>query len=247
MNERFATIVRDHPTRFGAFAVLPMDDMDAALDEMTYALDVLGLDGIAATTNVQGVYLGDPRFHDLLAELDRRAATLFVHPTVPPDFDPARLGLNVAILEFMFESTRMATHMVVSGAKAKFPRANIICTHGGGATPYLAPRIGILEPIFGAGPGRPVLAREEIAAGLASFHYDLTATRAAQLDGLRRLVPPERLLMGTDYPMMPDTEIAPAMQAFSAYEGFGEAERQLIVRTNALALFPRLQTALAAA
>jgi 6-methylsalicylate decarboxylase len=79
--------------------------------------------------------------------MDRWEVTLFVHPTVPPGFDLTAGGLNVAILEFMFESTRMAANMFLSGAKARFHRINIICTHGGGTVPYLAARIGILEPI----------------------------------------------------------------------------------------------------
>jgi len=243
MNEHFAAIVRAHPARFGAFAVLPMDDMAAALDELVYALDVLGLDGAGCGTHVDGVYLGDPLFDELLAELHRRQATLFVHPIPPPDFNFKRIGLNASILEFMFDTTRMAAHLVVSGAKARYAKANIICTHGGGTIPYLAPRIGILEPFYGAGPQRRTLSPEEVQAGLASFYYDITATRAPQLDALLQLAPPDRLMMGTDYPMMTESEIPPALAAFAKYSGLSQAERTRIASGNALKLFPRLAQA----
>lgn len=242
MNEAFAGIVDQHPGRFGAFAVLPVDDIDVALDEMAYALDVLKLDGVSLTTSANGRYLGDTYFDPLLEEMHRRATTLFVHPTVPPGFDLAAGGLNPAILEFMFESTRMAANMVLSGAKARFSRVNVICTHGGGAVPYLTPRIGILEPIFGAGHGRPTATRQEIFDGLASFYYDLTAaTHPAQLDAMRRLVPATRLLMGFDYPMMPATEIAPSKALLDSYDGMTVEEKSLITHENAAQLFPRLQ------
>ena len=242
MNEEFASIVSQHPLHFGAFAVLPVDDIDMALDEMAYALDALKLDGVALTTNSGGQYIGDAYFDPLLEEMHRRGATLFVHPGAPPGYDMASPGLNISVLEFMFESTRMAANMVLSGAKAKFHRINIICTHGGGTIPYLAHRIGVLEPLFGAGHGRPTLTRQEIFDGLASFYYDLTAaTDPAQLDAIRRLVPTSRLLMGFDYPMMPATEIAPAKASFEAYGKFAATDQELIARANAGRLFPRLR------
>ncbi|MFM0284492.1 amidohydrolase family protein [Paraburkholderia sediminicola] len=243
MNEEFARIIDRNPARFGAFAALPIDDIDASLDEMAYALDVLKLDGICITTNVNGLYLGDQYFDDLLAEMHRRSATLFVHPTTPPGFALGRLGLNPAIIEYMFETTRMATNMVVTGAKARYSNINVICAHAGGTIPFLAPRISILEPQFGAGPGRETLNSTEIMDGLSSFYFDLTAgTRPASLDGLGHLVPTSKLLMGFDYPMMPATEIAPAMTAFSNYRRFDASDRALITHGNALRLFPRFKS-----
>jgi hypothetical protein len=44
MNEEFANIIARHPKRFGAFAVVPADDLEACVEEMSYALDVLKLD-----------------------------------------------------------------------------------------------------------------------------------------------------------------------------------------------------------
>src|SRR6266404_2508991 len=116
MNEEFAEIVARHPTRFGAFAVVPMDDVDAAAEETAYALDVLELDGVSAITSFGGRYLGHASFDPWFAEMNRRSTTLFAHPGPPPTFDPNLLGMNVAILEFMFESTRMVANMVLTGA-----------------------------------------------------------------------------------------------------------------------------------
>src|SRR5258708_88153 len=107
MNEAFAKIVARHSTRFGAFAVLPLDDMDVTIEEMTYALDVLKLDGVAGGTHVAGAYLGVPRLGAGLGEMTRRGAPLFVHPTPPLNAGQVSMGINVSILEFMFDSTRM--------------------------------------------------------------------------------------------------------------------------------------------
>src|SRR5258708_11600331 len=72
MNEAFAEIIARHPTRFAAFAVLPADDMDASIEEMNYALDVLKLDGVSSGTHVAGAYLGDSRFDAWFGGMNRR-------------------------------------------------------------------------------------------------------------------------------------------------------------------------------
>jgi predicted TIM-barrel fold metal-dependent hydrolase len=81
VNEYGAEAVKDRPDRFGQFASVPLPDVDAALAEAAYALDTLGSDGVVLMTNAGGRYLGDPEFESLWAELDRRAATVFIHPT----------------------------------------------------------------------------------------------------------------------------------------------------------------------
>jgi len=241
MNEEFASIIARHPKRFGAFAVLPLDDMDAAVEEMAYALDVLRLDGVSSSTHIGGVYLGDGRFDRWFAEMNRRATTLFVHPTTPVGSEQVSMGINVAILEFMFDSTRMATNMILSGAKKRFGDIRLICTHGGGTVPYLASRISILEPVFGAGPNRAVLSGEEILSGLATFYFDLTAsTAAAPLDAIRYLVPTSQLMLGFDFPMMPASTVTPSLGRFENYQGLTATDRDKIIHGNAFGLLPGL-------
>src|SRR5262245_56774047 len=50
-NEFLAGIVHDDPARFGGFASVPLPDVEAALREVTYALDELKLDGLLLATS----------------------------------------------------------------------------------------------------------------------------------------------------------------------------------------------------
>ena len=141
-NEEIAACVRSMPQRLGGLAVLPLPDVDAALTELAHALDVLRLDGILLMSNVGGVYLGDPAWERLFAELDRRAAYVFVHPALPPYAQP--LPWPVWLYEFPFDTTRAIVQMIYSGTLERFPQIRIQLSHLGGTAPFLAHRIGSL-------------------------------------------------------------------------------------------------------
>lgn len=93
MNTASRHVVEDHPGRFGFFAHLPTPtDVDAALEEVAYALDELHADGVTLT-NVYGSgadarSLGDDLFDPLWAELDRRHALVFIHGEQTPGSNP---------------------------------------------------------------------------------------------------------------------------------------------------------------
>ncbi|HTU72109.1 MAG TPA: amidohydrolase family protein [Trebonia sp.] len=53
VNEYGAAVAAAHPARFGHFACLPFPDVEGSLTELAYALDRLGSDGVAVTTNAR--------------------------------------------------------------------------------------------------------------------------------------------------------------------------------------------------
>ena len=232
LNEFAAETVRDHAPRFGAFASLPLPDVDGALEEIRYALDTLGLDGVALQSNYDGVYLGDAAFDAVFAELNRRAAVVFVHPVSPPNFAAMSVGITAPILEYPFDTTRMATNLLRSGTIERCPDMRLILAHGGGTIPFVYPRLGL---VLGA----------ERAGLMSSFFYDLTAaTTAGQMAALAVIARPDRLLMGFDYPFMNRAMNAPFLKAIETQSLSPEARRGL-TRENALRLFPRMAAALA--
>jgi predicted TIM-barrel fold metal-dependent hydrolase len=111
VNELSAELIRDHPDRFGGYAALPLSDVDGALRELEYGLDVLKLDGVVLFSNARGVYLGDPRFRSLFDELERRAAVVFVHPTASPDSAVRGLGLPDTLIDFTANTTRAVAQL----------------------------------------------------------------------------------------------------------------------------------------
>ncbi len=244
INDAIAEIIVRHPTRFGGLATIPGHLADATLKEIEYALDTLKLDGVATSTSINDVYLGEPAFDPWFEELNRRGTTLFIHPWTLSTARQADLGLNLSALEFMFDTTRMLANMVVSGAKKRFSNIRMISTHGGGTMPFLLQRFQHLEVHFGAGH-RPTVAADEIREVLSSFYYDLTAaTTPVQLLGMLDLIPTSQLLMGVDIPFMPHFTIGEAIKAVECYHKFSSDDLEKILHGNALRLFPRLATRL---
>ena len=247
MNEEYAATVRGQPDRFGAFAVLPLDDIDAAIAEVGYALDHLGLDGVCLPSNWQGQYFNDERFLPLFAELDRRRALIFVHPVHPVYMEQLGLPYNMAIMEFMFDTTRMLTSLVYSGIRKRFPNFELISTHGGGTMPYLSARISAVAARLGVGNGR-TMPPADVLEGFKSFHFDLSAsTSDTTLGSLLNLVPSTRLMFGSDVPIAPEGLIPVSKGQLGATRLLDDRQRQDIFSGTALKLLPRLSKAIAAA
>lgn len=141
-NEAMAEMILKYPGKFGAFAVLPLPDVEGALAEIEYALDVLKLDGIGFVSNYHDEYLGNTLFNEIFVEMQKRKAVGYVHPSVPSkDFvRPAFTPLDY-FEEFTFCTTRAATNLILSGTMERCPDVKLFFSHMGGVLPYLRWRL----------------------------------------------------------------------------------------------------------
>jgi predicted TIM-barrel fold metal-dependent hydrolase len=236
-NETSARLASDYPQRFGAFAVLPLPDTEAALLELEYALDTLKLDGVTLLASIDDKYLGDPAFDGLFTELNRRKVVIFVHPAVPPGSDVAKLTLPPSIVEFPIDTTRAIANLLYSGTFERCPDIGFIFPHGGGTVPYLAWRIALGEWL----PGMRERVPQGAIAYLKNLYYDTAlSTTSHTLRSLQELVDPSHILFASDFPFLPEPVVAANFADFQSYDGFDEKDRRLIERDNALRLFPRL-------
>ncbi|MCK9579762.1 MAG: amidohydrolase [Methanoregula sp.] len=235
MNEICADLVRDHPARFGAFAILPLPDVDAALSELKYALEVLHLDGVTLLSNYDGYYLGDPRFDRLLAELNRRKAVVFVHPMTPPGMEAIHLGFPEMMMDVCFDTTRTAYSLVLSGQTEKYPDIRFILSHAGGTVPYIVARVKGAAMFCQLGKTIP----KGLEYYLQRFYYD-TALSAAPcaLSSLHALVDSSRILFGSDYIFATDVAFERGRKGIREYGRFTGEDIAAIECGNTRALFP---------
>jgi predicted TIM-barrel fold metal-dependent hydrolase len=237
-NEFAAQLVHSHPDRFGSFAALPLPDVDGALEELSYALDVLKLDGVLLFSNVQGIYLGNPRLEPVFTELDRRAATVFVHPNPSPDPVAHRLGLPDSLIDFTADTTRAVAEMLYSNRLARTSNVKYIFSHAGGTIPYLAGRFGIVDEMRVI-PGAD--GRRTAAETFRALYWDTAlAFGDPVLRMLRSVVGLDHVVCGTDYPYFRRDLAVGCIAALKRTEELATSERQAVTSANALTLFPRL-------
>jgi len=245
-NEYSAQLISDHPNRFGAFAALPLFDMEDALKELEYAIDKLNLDGVALLTNVQGIYLGDPKYDELFAELNRRQTVVHIHPTDPPFGNISNIKVPNALIEAPFDTTRAVTNMVHNGIMDRYPNIRFILSHGGGATPFLAWKIALIEyqqthrSLRLKATYDFILSKRGPAAGiniLRRLYFDTAlAANSYTLRSLQELVDPSHIMFGTDYVWAQSWMTPMFVKALREYDGFDEQALALVESESALEL-----------
>jgi predicted TIM-barrel fold metal-dependent hydrolase len=236
VNEYCATLTHEHPDRFGFFANAPLPDVDAALAATTHALDDLGADGVSLLANNNGSYLGDPAFDPLLAELDRRAATVLVHPSSL--CGPAVPGIPPFAVDFLLDTTRAVVNLVLHDVPRRFPNLKLILSHAGGFLPYAAYRIGA---VVVAQTGREI---PEILESLSSFYFDTALSSSpTSLPSLLAFAKPGHVLFGSDWPWAPELALSVFSSLLDGHELPPTNTLDGINRKNAEKLFPRLRPA----
>ncbi|WP_210583553.1 amidohydrolase family protein [Streptomyces sp. GESEQ-35] len=237
-NELAAELKRDRPDRFGGFACLPLPDIDGALAELDHALDTLGLDGVVLFSNVQGAYLGDPRFGPLFDELQRRAAVVFVHPNPSPDPGAHALGLPDSLIDFPADTTRAIAQLHYSNTFARTPDVKYVFSHAGGTLPYLAGRFGIIDEMQVI-PGAE--ARATAAETFRRLYWDTALSWSDPvLRMLRDVVGIDRVVFGTDYPYLRRDLAVSCRERIETSPELSDTERTAVLGATAATLIPRL-------
>ncbi|MGE3845130.1 MAG: amidohydrolase family protein [Vicinamibacterales bacterium] len=231
-NEHAAQVARDYPGRFGQFAVLPLPDVDGALAEAEYALDMLKADGIVVLSSYEGKYLGNTAFAPLMDELNRRRAVVFCHPFCSACAVQATLSdAQNRGVEFVFDTTRTILSLLSTGTVTRCPDIRFIWSHGGGTVPFITSRLA------GAASKLP----NGLIPELQKFYYDTAqAFNPYTLPSFKALVPVSQILFGTDYPLGGGSAALVA-RGLRENGGFTEVELRAIDRQNALTLLPRFR------
>ena len=194
-NDLCADLARHYPQRFEVFAIFPLPHMDASLKELARAMDELGMVGAAIGTTVLGKSIADPAFDPLYAELDRRRAILFVHPTGVSACSSCitQAGLTWPV-GAPFEDTVCLLQLMKAGIPTRYPNVKIIISHLGGTLPFLIRRLDLQAPMFmPKGAEKPgVLAR--------SFWCDTVNGHPSALRDACDCYGTRKVLLGTDYP-----------------------------------------------
>lgn len=257
-NSYAADLKKRMPDRFGYWASLPIPDVDLCLQEIEKSAEE-GCDGYVMLTNGHGHYLGDPILDPIFAELNKRKAILFIHPTTPcisctPEVankagasteqptkaTPFAGKFPNPMLEFLFDTARVVSNMFLGGTISRCPDLRIILPHLAGASPPLLSRwTGFSTLVPGAFEACPEEAAKE--ALNRQFWFDMAGFPfPGQIVGLLKGagISHERVMYGSDFPFTkaPGVEYLRDRMDEGVRGMFDEKEIEDIYRDNALKL-----------
>jgi aminocarboxymuconate-semialdehyde decarboxylase len=222
MNEWLGSQVGEH---FDGFGILPMQDPQlaaAALDEVRS----LGLRGVEIGSNVNGEVLHSGRYDELFAEAARLSLTVFVHPFHPHGFDTMTGGPAASGVTFPNEIGFALGGLIAEGVVAAHPDLRLCASHGGGSLGLLLPRLDrmwLMDSAF----------RERLPDMPSSYarrvYVDLLVFSPHALAYILDVVGDDRVVVGSDYPFMPDRPGA----VLDELATLGQGQRRRIEEDNA--------------
>lgn len=238
-NEEGAKIALKYPNKFGLIASLPLHNVKDSIEEIKYSLDVLNADGFAFPTNALGVYLGDPCLDPILEELNKHKAVVIIHPNRPSSV-PGNVaeGLPIPAMEFLFDTTRTVTNMILKGTIRRFKDIKFVIPHAGAFLPILGDRLdGFFRKSYLLDGGEKV----DVYGELKSLYYDVAGMcLPRQLKILLEIADHSHLFYGSDYPYTPEIGCIMLAEDLDKTEILTDELRQDIYYNNAIKLFPRL-------
>lgn len=236
--------------RFGSFAVLPLGDLDNPDDianaraEAERAIKYLGFDGVGLFSNYRGTYLGDPRLDPVLQTLNSLGAMTFVHPVTPMHPD---LGLPAFLFEFPFDTTRAAVNMSYRSVFTRFPFVRWLLAHAGGALPFLACRVSLLQYVTPVMQNLGLGLLDENNLDYGRLFYDTALSPApSAMKSVREVAPVSHIMFATDWPFSAEIFTIPGDPAPQLPRSFDSTELPKVLRDNALTQFPRLRARIGA-
>jgi predicted TIM-barrel fold metal-dependent hydrolase len=238
-NDFLVDVVKKNPTRFAAFAALPVAAPEQAADELDRRVRQQGFKGTLINGHSRGRYLDDKFFWPILERAEALSVPIYLHPTVPAKAvtDVLYGGFSPAV-SGMFESAGWGWHietgvhlirMALGGVFDRYPKLQVVIGHLGEAVPFMLERLNRNMPVAMTKLDRPLGAylRENVHYTFAGFNFTPTF-----LDLLLE-VGVERIMFSCDHPFASMAEA----RAFLDHIPVSTADRERIAHRNAARLF----------
>jgi hypothetical protein len=234
-NDFLAEGVKNNPTRFAAFASLPIQAPDKAAEEFERRVRQQGFKGALVNGHTRGRYLDDKAFAPILECAQALDVPIYLHPTRPPDavvqalysgFSPAvNAQFAIAGWGWHIETAVHVVRMMLGGVFDRYPKLQIVVGHLGEGLPFMLPRLGKAMPQELTKLARPLgdYLRENVHYTFGGFNFPATFLN------LLLEVGAGRIMFSVDYPYGSMTEA----RAFLMQLPLSPADRERIAHGNA--------------
>lgn len=236
VNDALAGLVREAPERFQGFAMVPTTVQGAMADELSRAVEELGLRGAMIHGLTQGAFADGEPFEPLYAQAAALGVPIYLHPALPDrevtaryyaPFDQSHPDFIRAAWGFGVEAGTQAVRLILSGVFERHPDLKILLGHLGEAIPFWLDRIdaGLSRP--GSAPVNfAEVFRRNFWVTTSGFFSDRALACTIDAMGI------DRVLFAVDWPYADNVK---AVDWLNAYE-MDEADKAKVFEKNARAL-----------
>jgi aminocarboxymuconate-semialdehyde decarboxylase len=197
-NDQAMSWAEQHPSRLIPSMVLPLQEPDLAMQELRRCSENGRVRVINASSSYKGIYLGDACYSDFWSAVAEQELVVWVHPEGVQDPWFQSFGLWNSLGQSIEETKCMAS-LIYGGVMHRHPDVRIVMAHGGGYFPHYMGRLDrnavnrpdSVKNIDGLAP----------STFLRHFYYDTCVYDPEVLRVLLQRVGPDRLIMGSDYPV----------------------------------------------
>jgi aminocarboxymuconate-semialdehyde decarboxylase len=197
LNDAAAARVTHSPKRIIGSLVLPLQDMNLAMAEFKRAVDDLGLKVANVRAEVRGSYLGDAQFRPFWEAAHAHGVAVFMHPDGAKDSWFFPFGMWNSLGQSLEEAKFMAS-VIYEGILETYPRLKLVLAHGGGYFPH---NMGRLDRNVKNAPHSMKNITRKPSEYLRNVYYDTCLYDPTALNALIKIVGPDRLLLGADWPI----------------------------------------------
>ncbi|MCX8023462.1 MAG: amidohydrolase [Syntrophorhabdaceae bacterium] len=204
-NDEMAEIVGRYPDYFaGAVACLPLNDIDATLEEIDRAIGELKFKGIQLFTSINGKPLDSPEFYPIYEKMASYDLPIWIHPARDrnvPDYPTEESSKYALFLVFSwpYETTIAMARLVFSGILEKYGDLKFITHHCGGMLPSFYKRVKLVPPGIKTGEVMP-LKREPIEYFRKFYADTVMGGNVAGLNAGLSFFGSDNLVFASDYP-----------------------------------------------
>jgi aminocarboxymuconate-semialdehyde decarboxylase len=235
VNDELADYCARWPDRFLGLATLPLQDEDAAIEELRRATNELGLVGVAMGTSVLGRDLDDPRLAPVFEAFARERAFVFVHPAGTRRGTTMGSYFLANLIGNPWETTMAIASLAFGGVYERNPGLTMCFAHAGG---YAAMAAGRLE--HGHRVRRETRAVTDAPPGdtIGRIYVDSLAHDEIAIRWLVERFGIGQVLLGTDFPA--DMGPVDPVAQIRGVDGLSNEEQAAILGGNVLSVLESL-------
>ena len=231
-NDAIHGMVTDNPDRFIGSATVPLQDAEAAWQELDRAVKDLGFTSVEIGTNVNGANLDSPALEPFYDKVEALGVPIIVHPVNNAGADRmTRYYLGNTVGNPM-ETTLAIGSIIFGGVIERHKGLRFCWAHGGGFLPY---QIARLDHGYRVREEARANIRKPPSGYLDAMYYDTITHDEPALSFLIKRMGADRVLYGTDFPWdMGEYGSIPMIKGMSS---LSDEEKARVLGENSARLF----------